>query len=83
VDARLTAFSGSEIRKGVSQTGTPDTLLSFGGHAPGWMRIGAGLSSAKLALLSRLGAASRATNTQGLFLLGSHDSIMQYSIARS
>ncbi|MGA7474167.1 MAG: hypothetical protein WBW60_15660, partial [Candidatus Sulfotelmatobacter sp.] len=36
----------------------------------------AGLASAKLTLLSRLGATSGATNGQGLFLLGSHSRIM-------
>jgi hypothetical protein len=41
------------------------------------MRLGAGQSGVKLALLSRLGAASGATNNQGLFLLGFHDYMMQ------
>jgi hypothetical protein len=55
----------------------------LGRQLPGRMRLGAGQSNTKLALLSRLGAASRATNTQGFVLLGFHDSIMQYSPARS
>jgi hypothetical protein len=41
------------------------------------MRLCAGQSGVKLALLSRLGAASGATNSQGLFLLGFHDWMMQ------
>jgi hypothetical protein len=41
------------------------------------MRICAGLSRVDFALLSRLGATSGATNTQGLFLFSFHNFIMQ------
>jgi hypothetical protein len=41
------------------------------------MRLCARLAGAKFALLSWLGAASGATNTQGLLLLGFHSHIMR------
>jgi hypothetical protein len=65
---RLSAFSGPSVA---------DPLLFLSRHAPGWMRLGAGQSDVKLALFSRLGAASGATNNQGLFLLGFHEYMMQ------
>jgi hypothetical protein len=63
----LSAFSGPEIA---------GPLLFLSRHAPGWMRLGAGQSSVKLALLSRLGATSGAPKNQGLFLFGFHDYMM-------
>jgi hypothetical protein len=51
-------------------------LLFRSWHAPISMRICAGLASAKLTLLSRLGATNGATNSQGLFLLGFHGYMM-------
>jgi hypothetical protein len=49
-----------------------DPLLFLSRQPPGWMRLSARQSSIKLALLSRLGAASRATNRHG-FLIDFHD----------
>jgi hypothetical protein len=65
---RLSEFSAPSIA---------DPLLFLSRHAPGRMRLGAGQSDVKLALFSRLGAASGATNNQGLFLLGFHEYMMQ------
>ena len=52
-------------------------LLFRSRQAPISMRLCAGLASAKLTLLSRFGATSGATNSQGLFLLGFHGYIMR------
>ena len=54
---------------------TPSLFLSR--QAPVWMRLGAGQPSVELALLSRPGATSGATNKQGLFLFSFHDYMMQ------
>lgn len=60
-----------------------DPLLFLSRQAPGWMWLGAGLSRAQLALLSRLRTASGTTNGQGWFFLGFHESIMQHCKERS
>ncbi len=52
-------------------------LLFLSRHPPGWMRLGAGQSRVQFALLSRLGATSGTSNSQGCFFLGFHDSIMR------
>jgi hypothetical protein len=61
----------------LNKSGIADELLLLSRQAPGWMRLRAGQSIIELALLSRPGATSGATNCQGLLLLGFHDSIMQ------
>jgi hypothetical protein len=60
-----------------------DYLLFRSRQAPISMRLYAGLASAKLALLSRFGATSGATNSQSLFLLDFHAYIMRHCAARS
>jgi hypothetical protein len=55
-----------------------DSLLFLRRQASGGMRLRAGQPIIELALLSRPGATSGATNCQGLLLLGFHDHIMQY-----
>jgi len=60
-----------------------DHLLFRSRQAPISMRLCAGLAGAKLAPLSRLGATSGATNSQGLLLLGFHGYIMRRCAAQS
>ena len=62
----------------VEQPGMADSLLFLRRQVSGGMRLRAGQSIIELALLSRPGATSGATNCQGLLLLGFHDHIMQY-----
>ena len=52
-------------------------LLFRSRQAPISMRLGAGLAGAKLTPLSRLGATSGATNSQGLLPFGFHGHIMR------
>ena len=65
----------------LNKPGMADPLVFLGRQAPGRMRLRARESSVKLALLSRLGATSGATDRQG-FLSDFHDYIMQYSTLR-
>src|ERR1700738_4565208 len=62
----------------VEPPGMADSLLFLRRQVSGGMRLRAGQSIIELALLSRSGATSWATNCQGLLVLGSHDHIMQY-----
>jgi len=49
----------------------------FSRHTARWMRLGARQAGVKFALLFRLGSASGATDTQGLFIYRFHDHTMQ------
>jgi hypothetical protein len=61
----------------LNKPGIADQLLFLSRRTASWMRLRAGQSIIELALLSRPGATSGATNRQGL-LLRFHDSILQY-----
>lgn len=73
--ASLIGCTGVGIEPGELAPAEP--LLFLCRQTPCGMRIGARLPRAQFALLSWLGAASRATNGQGWFFLGFHSSIMQ------
>ena len=86
----LSAFSGPsiEIKRestpcfanapvGPCSPGSPSIFLS--GQKPGGVRIRPWLAGAKLALLSRSGAASGTTNNQCRIFLGFHNHMMQKS----
>jgi hypothetical protein len=67
-------FAGGTCRAEETPFQTGSLFLSR--QTPGWMRLGAGQASAKLAFLVRLCATRGAADKQRWFLLGFHDHMM-------